>query len=156
MQIILTNDADHICRIKSSFFRNYLCIQIKKHTSRTLKIFATIFLTFSIFIQTFSTFIIQADFFLNRSYIAKNLCVNRDKPMMHCNGKCYLSKKLKDQEKQDQSPVSKTEKFDVQPFFIPQLFSVKTAVVISKPQYFIGNENVVSSFPRFIFHPPSA
>jgi hypothetical protein len=76
--------------------------------------------------------------------------------MMHCNGKCYLSKKLKDQEKQDQSPVSKTERFDVQPFFIPQLFAVKTAVVISKPRYFIRNENVVSSFPRFIFHPPSA
>lgn len=155
MQIILTNDRDHSGRMNSSSFRNYLCTQIKK-TSRILKIFATIFLTFSIFIQTFSTFIIQADFFLNRSYIAKNLCVNRDKPLMHCNGKCYLSKKLKDQEKQDQSPVSKTERFDAQPFFIPQLFSVKTAVVISKPRYFIRNENVVSSFPRFIFHPPSA
>jgi hypothetical protein len=155
MQIILTNDRDHIDRNNSSSFQNYLCTQIKKNFAH-LKIFATIFLTFSIFIQTFSTFIIQADFFLNRSYIAKNLCVNRDKPMMHCNGKCYLSKKLKDQEKQDQSPVSKTERFDVQPFFIPKLFSVKTAVVISKPRYFIRNENVVSSFSRFIFHPPSA
>jgi hypothetical protein len=28
--------------------------------------------------------------------------------------------------------------------------------VISKPQYFIKNENAVSSFPKFIFHPPSA
>lgn len=76
--------------------------------------------------------------------------------MMHCNGKCYLTKKLKDQEKQDQSPVSKTERFDAQPFFIPQLFTFKTAVVISKPQYFNKNEKTVSSFPRFIFHPPSA
>jgi len=121
-----------------------------------LKIFATIFLTFSIFIQTFSTFIIQADFFLNRSYIAKNLCVNRNKPIMHCNGKCYLTKKLKDQERQDQSPVSKTERFDVQPFFPPQPFSFRTAVVIARPAYFIKNENAVSSFPHFIFHPPSA
>jgi hypothetical protein len=121
-----------------------------------LKILATILLTFSIFIQTFSTFIIQADFFLNRTYIAKNLCVNRDKPTMHCNGKCYLSKKLKDQEKQDQSPLSKNERFDAQPFFIPQFFILKTAVVICKPRYFIKNENTVSSFPQFIFHPPSA
>jgi hypothetical protein len=75
---------------------------------------------------------------------------------MHCNGKCYLTKKLKDQERQDQSPVSKTERFDVQPFFPPQPFSFKTAVVISRPQYFIKNENTFSSFPRFIFHPPSA
>jgi hypothetical protein len=153
IQIILSNDNDHIVKTDGSYFRNYLCNQKKPGN---LKILATIFLTFSIFIQTFSTFIIQADFFLNRSYIAKNLCVNRDKPMMHCNGKCFLTKKLKDQQKQDQSPVSKTERFDVQPFFIPKLFSFKYAVVISKPQYFIKNENAVSSFPKFIFHPPSA
>ncbi len=127
-----------------------------KNTTGNLKIFATIFLTFSIFIQTFSTFIIQADFFLNQSYIAKNLCVNRDKPQMHCEGKCYLTKKLNEQQNQDQSPLSKIERFDVQPFFIPQLFSFKNTVVISKPQFFIKNENTVSSFPRFIFHPPSA
>lgn len=121
-----------------------------------MRIFATIFLTFSIFIQTFSTFIIQADFFLNRSYIAENLCVNKDKPMMHCNGKCYLAKKLKDQEKQNQSPVSKTEKFDLQPFFIPESFSLKNAVTVFKPQYFTKNEKSVSTFRASIFHPPSA
>ena len=75
---------------------------------------------------------------------------------MHCNGKCYLTKKLKDQEKQNQSPVSKIEKFDVQPFFIPQVISLKNTVTIFKPQYFIRNEKPVSSLPTSIFHPPSA
>jgi hypothetical protein len=121
-----------------------------------MKIFATIFLTFAIFIQTFSTFIIQADFYINQSYIAKNLCVNKDKPMMHCNGKCYLSKKLKQQEKQDQSPVSRTEKFDAQPFFVPNVFSLKNTYTVLQHHYFIQDENSVSSFPRFIFHPPTA
>lgn len=32
---------------------------------------------------------------LNRDYIARVLCVNRDKPQMHCNGKCHLAKQLK-------------------------------------------------------------
>ena len=82
--------------------------------------------------------------------------MNKDKPMMHCNGKCYLTKKLKDQEKQNQSPVSKTEKFDVQPFFVPQIISVKNTVPIFKPQYFIRNEKPISSLPTSIFHPPSA
>jgi len=124
-------------------------------TVSRLKILATIFLTVTIFIQTFSTFIIQADFFLNRSYIAKNLCINRDKPMLHCNGKCYLQKKLKEQQKQDQSPVSKTERFDVQPFFIPEIISLQNTVAVFQPTYFIKNENKLSSFPHFIFHPPS-
>lgn len=33
---------------------------------------------------------------VNYDYIVKNLCVNRDKPKMHCNGKCYLAKKMAD------------------------------------------------------------
>lgn len=112
---------------------------------------------FSIFLQTFSTYIIQVDFMLNRSYIAKNLCVNRDKPMVHCNGKCYLAKKLKEQDKQDkQAPASKTEKFDIVPFFIPRPFILEGAVLNLKPEYFIKNDGTVSSFPTSLFHPPSA
>lgn len=120
-----------------------------------MKIFATIFLTFAIFVQTFSTFIIQADFYMNRSFIAKNLCVNKDKPMMHCNGKCYLTKKLK-QQQQEQTPVSRTEKFDIQPFFVPKVFLLKNTYTVLQHHYFIEDENTLSSFSRFIFHPPTA
>lgn len=76
--------------------------------------------------------------------------------MMHCNGKCYLSKKLQEQQKQDQTPLSKTERFDVQPFFIPQMPSLKNVVSVFKPVYFIKDENLPSSLPHSIFHPPSA
>lgn len=75
--------------------------------------------------------------------------------MMHCNGKCYLSKKLKQQE-QGQTPVSRTEKFDAQPFFVPNVFLLKNNFTVLQPHYFIKDENSVSSFPHFIFHPPSA
>ena len=122
-----------------------------------MKIFATIFLTSIIFVQTFSTYFIKADFYLNQSYIAKNLCVNRDMPMMHCNGKCYLAKKITEQEKKDSSPISKTEKFDVQLFFLPETLLLKnTFSIILKHQYIIKEENLVSSFPTSIFHPPTA
>ena len=33
---------------------------------------------------------------LNYNYIVKNECINRDKPLIHCNGKCYLHKQLDD------------------------------------------------------------
>ncbi len=94
---------------------------------------------------------------LNRSYIAKNLCVNRDKPLMHCNGKCYLSKKLKTQEKQDQqAPVSKNEKFDIIPFFVPKPFLLENIISDLKLKFFLKDESSVFSFPQAIFHPPSA
>ncbi len=111
----------------------------------------------SIFLQTFSTLIIHTEFYLNRSYIAKNLCENIDKPMMHCNGKCYLNKKLKQQQKQDQqAPVSNTEKFDVAPFFVPKLFSFTETFSFIKHLFFIKDERLEYSSPNSIFHPPSA
>lgn len=109
------------------------------------------------FIQTFSTFVIQAEFYLNRSYIAENLCVNKDKPMMHCNGNCYLSKKLKAQQKQDQeAPVSKSQTFDVMPFFVPKLFIIEGTASHPKIHYYIKDESLVSYFHSSVFHPPAA
>lgn len=35
------------------------------------------------------------DYLIHKDYIAKNLCVNRDKPKSCCNGKCHMVKKLK-------------------------------------------------------------
>jgi hypothetical protein len=42
--------------------------------------------------------VVVADYILNRDYIAKVLCINRDKPEMKCNGKCHLAKQLKKQD----------------------------------------------------------
>ena len=43
--------------------------------------------------QTFSKAMIVAEYQLNREYIAKNLCVNKSRPKMHCNGRCHMMKK---------------------------------------------------------------
>ena len=40
---------------------------------------------------------------INEDYIASVLCINKAKPSSSCNGKCYLSKKMKQQEKQEQT-----------------------------------------------------
>lgn len=42
------------------------------------------------------------DYELRRDYIVKNICVNRNKPQMHCDGKCYLAKKLAESQKQEE------------------------------------------------------
>jgi hypothetical protein len=39
------------------------------------------------------------DYFLNYEYISEVLCINKEKPMSICNGKCYLSQKLKEAQK---------------------------------------------------------
>ncbi|MEO9020877.1 MAG: hypothetical protein ABI237_14600 [Ginsengibacter sp.] len=82
--------------------------------------------------------------------------MNKDKPMMHCDGKCYLSQKIKEQQKQDQqSPVPKSERFDIAPFFIPKPFVLKNTIAILKVKYFIKDESIISHFHSTIFHPPT-
>lgn len=76
------------------------------------------FIFVSVFIlQTFNKTIIYFNFELNKDYITKNLCVNRNKPQMHCNGKCHLKKQLAKEEKKEQSPANSTkEKNEIQFF----------------------------------------
>jgi hypothetical protein len=38
---------------------------------------------------------IVAGWWLNQDYIARVLCINRDKPQLKCNGKCHLRQQLK-------------------------------------------------------------
>lgn len=37
---------------------------------------------------------VYLDFELRKEFIIKNLCENRFKPQLHCDGKCYLAKQL--------------------------------------------------------------
>ena len=55
---------------------------------------AAIFLLFSFALQVFNRSIIVLDYFANTASFAKN-CENKARPMLHCNGKCQLMKKIK-------------------------------------------------------------
>lgn len=64
------------------------------------------------------------DYKINYDYISKELCINRDKPMSMCHGKCYLTKQLQkatEQEKKHAADVNK-EKSDV--LFYPSILSI--------------------------------
>ncbi|MBS7564848.1 hypothetical protein KHS38_10570 [Mucilaginibacter sp. Bleaf8] len=59
--------------------------------------------------SSLSRFVVYAGFEVNQKYIAENLCVNKARPWMHCDGKCYFMKKIKQaaekekkQEREDQ------------------------------------------------------
>lgn len=63
--------------------------------------FIAVFLLAALMLSTFSRQFIYAGFELNQKYISSTLCENRDKPELHCNGKCYLAKKLKQAEEKE-------------------------------------------------------
>lgn len=121
-----------------------------------MKQLSTILLILTIFLQTFSRFVIEADYFLNKSYIAKVLCINKEKPRMHCNGKCYLAKQLKEeQKKEQQAPVTKKAKIEVQLFNLSKAMQLSTFASDNSIEYMPTYVAVLSSFHPAIFHPPA-
>lgn len=65
-----------------------------------------------------------AYYHVNKDYIARVLCENRDKPQLHCDGHCYLAKRLK--ARQDRQDKETTERVQTMPVW--QLFCAEYPV----------------------------
>jgi len=101
--------------------------------------------------------LIYLDFEVREDYIRKVLCINQDRPITECGGKCYLNNRLKDvterQENESATPIEGG-------FF--SLFSEKVTYTYLKPFYFhqasatflLHDENIVDNYNQGIFRPP--
>jgi hypothetical protein len=70
-------------------------------TNIDLKKALAILLTVSIIAPGMVNLALCAYYELNKKEITEKLCVNKNKPNMHCNGQCYLGKQLKKAEENE-------------------------------------------------------
>jgi hypothetical protein len=102
----------------------------------------------------FSRFFVYAGFELNKDYIATKLCENRNKPQLHCNGKCYFMKKIKQAEEKQNTDDRQAQKNLFQEANFNQPVTVKFYSVLLSvtkvPNYRIQLPQQVAS----IFQPP--
>lgn len=121
-----------------------------------LRSFTAIFLMTMLFASNCSRLFVYAGFEMNEQYIAEKLCVNRNKPMMHCNGRCYLAKKLKQAEEKEKSQERETQKNLMQDAFIGQnnriVFSAHLLRIILSPYTISESQHQAAD----IFQPPQA
>ena len=56
------------------------------------------------------------EYIANYEYIVEELCENRDKPALQCNGKCYLAKRISGTSENDEksTPWNELSKFEIQ------------------------------------------
>lgn len=105
--------------------------------------------------QSFSKWLVLAEYKLNRDFISKNLCENKSAPSKHCNGHCHLMKQLqKDNERDDNSSTgikSKTETTLFSSKFENKLIVFRSEKTFSHPQLNITISTVELSS---VFHPP--
>ncbi|MEM1408287.1 MAG: hypothetical protein AAGG59_16005 [Bacteroidota bacterium] len=62
---------------------------------RIIRNIIALYLAVNILLGTLMVPLIHLDFKMRRDYIAKILCIKRDRPITVCGGKCYLADQLK-------------------------------------------------------------
>lgn len=74
-----------------------------------------------ILLNAFRKEIVLLEYYANKDFIKRVLCINTRRPEMHCDGKCYLMTKLKaaeKAEKQAEIPMPLRDKhLDIQLFY---------------------------------------
>lgn len=94
---------------------------------------------------------------LNKEYLTKVFCVNKSKPQLHCNGKCYLKKQLDVKQDQEENN-SATINFDKLPeiFWLPQFTKTQNHFLSSATYLFSFNKIFLSlEYTIPCFHPPA-
>ncbi|NIF05443.1 hypothetical protein F3J23_08320 [Chryseobacterium sp. Tr-659] len=59
--------------------------------------------------MVFRPLIPLVEYAVNYDYITKVLCINKSRPEVHCNGKCYLNKELAKVNDSESSPLQKAK-----------------------------------------------
>jgi hypothetical protein len=107
--------------------------------------------------STFSKAVIVVDFYADQDYIAKNLCENRDKPMMHCCGRCQLRKRLNREADQDKNNPERRAENKQEVLFLDETAPMLRAPVLGSvtlPYFpFAGGQPIDRA--AGIFHPPA-
>lgn len=100
------------------------------------------------------------EYAINYEYISKVLCVNKEIPKMHCNGKCHLMKELA-KASENEKPISSDKKSSVQEHEI-LFFQPISNLKIESISYstFSKNTSEYSNLYSFTegystFHPPT-
>ena len=132
-----------------------LYLQIKLNKSNLHIKCLACFLIIAFLAQTFSKGLIIANYYTNTQSYAKN-CINKAKPKIHCNGKCQMMKKLKQEENKDsQNPDRKNEVKTDLLFFVQTKTQFAYQNVLHKLQFPFLQFKLTQDISTDFFHPPS-
>lgn len=96
----------------------------------------------------------------NQKSITKELCENKDKPVLECNGKCYLAKKINVSDQSEDSKQSNSRELRIPTIeYIPFSYTEYTFQefkVIKTSKLFVkfNNDKIQSGYLRDCFKPP--
>lgn len=79
-------------------------------------------------LQSFSREVLVVNYALNKGVITARFCVNKARPMLQCEGKCYFAQQLKkQQQRQDQAPSPLKTRLEMLPVGVVSLVPPRPA-----------------------------
>lgn len=97
------------------------------------------------------------DYELNKDYIIQNFCVNKNKPELECDGKCYLAQKINEAREKEAESTFSSYLFTMECHFVSQTIKLTYVPIVffleSKPIDFKASIYDSKSIFAF-FHPP--
>lgn len=119
-----------------------------------MKKILAIALIFSFLAQQVTRLVIVINYTLNKEYIAKNICEQKDVAESTCEGKCHLKKQLNKEDEKEKTPANPfQEKFEVQG--VAEYETIRGANILQL-SVLKENYNQLISSPHLlqVFHPP--
>ena len=97
----------------------------------------TYLLIWAVTMQTINRYMMVVDYYVNNTSYIK-YCVNKNKPLLHCNGKCFLMKKLRQLESKEKQNNSRRNEH-------------KFEIIVGKILYTKITFNTISEAARYPF-----
>jgi len=106
---------------------------------------------------TFSSYGIWLDYALNKQFITANLCVNKDRPELKCQGRCYLCRKINNQN--NKAPENSPRRANFKFLLLSEMSSGTYVLPIpdsSSCLYATYDGRLCTACIPSLFHPPQA
>ncbi|MCD8539865.1 MAG: hypothetical protein LRY55_08935 [Leadbetterella sp.] len=90
--------------------------------------------------------VVFLEYELRKEYIIQNFCINKDKILLKCDGKCYLAKKLNETREKEAKSALVSFLFSMESNYVPPVFRFENPVrafreevlpLCSRPSFFI-------------------
>ncbi|WP_053327895.1 hypothetical protein [Chryseobacterium gallinarum] len=105
------------------------------------------------FYMVFRPLVPLVEYAVNYDYIKDVLCINKNKPELHCNGKCYLSKELAKTNDTESLPLGKIKNSGqkiLDTYILPEI----TEIVYSEKNLFFSFNFTYETAYSFLFLKP--
>ncbi|WP_050020563.1 hypothetical protein [Chryseobacterium sp. P1-3] len=105
------------------------------------------------FYMVFRPLVPLVEYAVNYDYIKDVLCINKNKPELHCNGKCYLSKELAKTNDTESLPLGKIKNSGqkiLDTYILPEI----TEIVYSEKNLFFSFNFTYETTYSFLFLKP--